>query len=221
MTWIKQNPDSCELLAIKNIKNLTGKIDFFNPRILCFAQEYSINDKCLALSLGAELWKYRYYENGTLVVAREEEPEQLIKTQSKGFKIEKVKKESKQAKSVEQHFQGASEKLKNLFNRLDTEIQNISSEVERYTTNSEIIYKTSMIFVNIAVQNKNDCLRLLLRTTNDNMLDEKHLTENVPKTHGWGNITRQVHFSPKDEEADKYTIDDIMNLIHQSYESTQ
>ena len=72
MTWIRQNPDSFELLARKNIKNLSGEIDFSNPRILCFAQEYSIDDKCLALSLGAELWKYRYYENDTLVISREE-----------------------------------------------------------------------------------------------------------------------------------------------------
>ena len=80
MTWIKQNPDSFELLARKNIKNLTGEIDFSNPRILCFAQEYSIDDKCLALSLGAELWKYRYYENDTVVMREhsESEFEQLV-----------------------------------------------------------------------------------------------------------------------------------------------
>ncbi|MFC2087083.1 DUF5655 domain-containing protein [Bacteroidota bacterium] len=221
MTWIKQNPDSFELLARKNIKNLNGEIDFSNPRILCFAQEYNIDDKCLALSLGAELWKYRYYENDTLVISREEEPEQLITTKSKGFTIEKVKREPRQAKSVEQHLHGASDKLTDLFNRLDSEIQNISSEVERYTTNAEIIYKTSRNFVCLAVQNKNDCLRLLLRTTDDNIADEKNLTKKIPKTHGYGNITRQVHVSPKEEEADKYSIDDIMDLINQSYDSTQ
>jgi len=74
MTWIKQNPDSFELLVRKNIINLNGEIDFANPGILCFAQEYSIDDKCLALALGAELWKYRYYGNETLVISREEEP---------------------------------------------------------------------------------------------------------------------------------------------------
>lgn len=63
MTWIKQNPDSFELLVRKNIHNFDKQIDFSNPRIICFAQEYSIDDKCLALSLSAELWKYRFYEN--------------------------------------------------------------------------------------------------------------------------------------------------------------
>lgn len=221
MTWIKQNPDSFELLARKNIKSLTGEIDFSNPRILCFAQEYSIDDKCLALSLGAELWKYRYYENETLVISREEEPEQLITTKSKGFTIEKIAREPRIAKTVEQHLNGASKELIDLFNRIDSEIQNISSEVERYTTNAEIIYKTSRNFVYLAVQNKNNCLRLLLRTSDDNLIDEKKLTKKIPKTHGYGNITRQLHLSPKDEQSDKFSIEDIMNIINQSYDSTQ
>lgn len=147
MTWIKQNPDSFVLLARKNIKNLKGEIDFANPRILCFAQEYSIDDKCLALSLGAELWKYRYYENETLVITREEEPEQLISTKNKGLTKEKIPREPRVAKSVEKYLEGASKDLKDFFHRLYLEIRNISSEVERYTTNAEIIYKTSRNFV--------------------------------------------------------------------------
>jgi len=221
MTWIKQNPDSFELLARKNIKNIKGEIDFINPRILCFAQEYSIDDKCLALSLGAELWKYRYYENEFLFIAREEEPEQLITTKTKGFIIKKIDREQKKAKTVEQHLQNASKELEDLFIRVDTEIKNISSEVERYTTNAEILYKTSRNFVCLAIQNKNNCLRLLLRTINDEIIDNKNLTTKIPKTHGYGNITRQLIISPKDEINGKYSIDDIMDLINQSYKSTQ
>lgn len=221
MTWIKQNPDSFELLARKNIKNLNGEIDFANPRILCFAQDYSIDDKCLALSLGAELWKYRYYDNETLVISKEEEPEQLITTKNKGFTIEKIKKEPRIAKTIDQHLLVASEELKNLFFRIDAEINNISSEVVRYTTNAEIVYTTSRNFVYLAIQNKNNCLRLLLRTTNDNIIDNKKLTRQIPKTHGYGNITRQIHISPKDEQTGKFSINDIMDLINQSYDSTQ
>ena len=222
MTWVKQNPDSFELLARKNIKNLNGEIDFSNPRILCFAQEYSVDDKCLALSLGAELWKYRYYENDTLVISREEEPEQIITTKSKGgFTIEKITREPRIAKTVGQHLNGASKELIDLFTRIDSEIKNISSEIERYTTNAEIIYKTSRNFVYLTVQNKNNCLRLLLRTSDDNLIDEKKLTKKIPKTHGYGNITRQLHLSPIDKQSDKFTIEDITNLIEQSYDSTQ
>lgn len=39
MTWIRQNPDSFELLAKKNLGNDISPIDFSNPRIICLAQE--------------------------------------------------------------------------------------------------------------------------------------------------------------------------------------
>ncbi len=37
LTWIKQNPDSFELLVRKNIGDFDGEIDFANPRIIGFA----------------------------------------------------------------------------------------------------------------------------------------------------------------------------------------
>ena len=220
MTWIRQNPDSFELIVRKNIKDLKGGIDFANPRILCFAQEYSIDDKCLALALGAELWKYRYYENETLVITREEEPEQIIPKNVKGS-FKETEKKPRPVKTVEKHLQGASEGLNDLFYRIDSEIKSISSEVESYTTNQEVLYKTSRNFVALAVQSKNDCLRILLRTINDQLFDKKNLTKKIPKTFGYGNITRQLQISPKDEQAGKISIEDLMELIHQSYATTQ
>lgn len=220
MTWIKQNPDSFELLVRKNIRDFDGKIDFTNPRIICFAQEYSVDDKCLALSLGAELWKYRYYENNTLIILREEEPEQLIKSKAGKTKIEKIKKEPRVPKNIEQHLEGASNDLKELFYLINNKILDISSEIERYTTNSEVIYKTSVNFAYLSIQNKKDCLRYLLRTDNDKINDPKKLTEKIPKTHGYGNITRTLFVYPNKTHKE-YTIDDIMGIIIQSYSTTQ
>ena len=220
MTWIKQNPDSFELVVRKNLKNMSGEIDFANPRILCFAQEYSIDDKCLALALGAELWKYRYYENESLFMSREEEPEQLIKTKNKEFKLEKIEREPRVAKTVEQHLQGSSDELIDLFERLDIGIGEISSEIERHTSLSEIIYSTSRNFIYLQVQNKNNCLKLYLRTTNDNIIDSKNLTKPYQKKQH-GNITRVLLISPKEEKDGNFTIEDILDIIRQSYESTQ
>ena len=220
MTWIKQNPDSFELLVRKNIKKFEGKIDFNNPRIICFAQEYSIDDKCLALSLGAELWKYRLYENNTLMILREEEPEQLIKSKVGKTSIEKIKKEPRSSKSVEEHLEGASTNLKELFYALNSKIMEISSEIERYTTQAEIIYKTSVNFVYMAVQNKKDCLRCSIRTENDKLNDPKNITEKIPKTHGYGNITRIIYVFP-DKIDKEYTVEDVTDLIAQSYSVTQ
>lgn len=221
MTWIKQKPDSFELLIIKNLGKDIGQIDFENPRIICLAQEYNIDDKCLALSLGAELWKYRFYENNMLMISREEEPEQLIKGTGGKTTIVKMKSEPRPQKTENEHLHGASEELKSLYNLLDDRIRGISAEIERYTTQAEIIYKTSVNFAYLAVQNKKNCLRYLLRTDNDRIEDPNKLTTQIPKTHGYGYITRQLEVNPKEIEYNKYTIEDIMDLIIQSYNATQ
>ena len=220
MTWIKQNPDSFELLVRKNIQTFDGEIDFTNPRIICFAKEYSIDDKCLALSLGAELWKYRYYENDTLIVLREEEPEQLIKSKSGKTKIVKIIREPRTPKSIEEHLEGASNGLQELFNLLNNKILGFSSEIECYTTKTEIVYKTSLNFAYLAIQNKKDCLRYLIRTDKDVINDSKNITKQIPKTHGYGNITRTIFVYPNKIDKE-YTIDDIMDIIIQSYSTTQ
>lgn len=221
MTWIRQNPDSFELLAKKNLGNNISPIDFSNPRIICLAQEYSIDDKCLALALCAELWKYRVYKNNMLMIIREEEPEQLIKSSQGKTTIEKIKRQPQTPKTVEQHLQGASVELKQLFNVLDERIMGISSEVERYTTRAVIIYKTSLTFAALAIQKRKDGIRCLLRTEHDKINDPKNLTTKIPKTHGYGNITRQVFVNPKDIDSNKYKMDDVLDLLEQSYRSTQ
>jgi predicted transport protein len=221
MIWIRQNPDSFELLAKKNLGNDINNIDFSNPRILCLAEEYSIDDKCLALSLEAELWKYRVYDNNVLIILREEEPEQLIKNPKGKQTIVKIKKQPQIAKTVEQHLQGASNDLKDLFSVLDEGIMERSSEIERYTTKAEIIYKTSLNFAYLAIQSKKNCIRFLLRTENDKIIDPHKLTKKIPKTHGYGKITREVFVSPNDIKSGRYNKFDIFNLIEQSYNATQ
>jgi len=220
ITWIRQYPDSFELLVTRNLGDI-GSIDFNNPRIMCLAQEYSIDDKCLALSLGAELWKYRFYENGMLMIMREEEPEQLIKGSKGKPIIKKIERQPRPSKTVEEHLKGASAELKKIFHLLDSKIMEISTEIERYTRNTEILYKTSLNFVCIAIQNKKNGIRCLIRTENDKIKDPKILTTKIPKKFGYGNITRSIFISPQKIEAQKYTIEDVIDIIEQSYNATQ
>ncbi|MFZ0034768.1 MAG: DUF5655 domain-containing protein, partial [Sedimentisphaerales bacterium] len=169
----------------------------------------------------AELWKYRYYENNMLIIIREEEPEQLIKGSSGKTTIEKIKKEPRKARTIEEHLNGASDALKKLFYSLDERIMDISSDIEKYTTRTEIIYKTSLNFACLAVQNRKNCLRCYLRTEEDKIDDPKHLTSKIPETHGYGNITRLLFMNPTEIKEKKYGIEDVIDLLKQSYNSTQ
>ncbi|OHB83222.1 MAG: hypothetical protein A2Z38_03895 [Planctomycetes bacterium RBG_19FT_COMBO_48_8] len=221
ITWIRQNPDSFELLVRKNIKDLKGEIDFANPRIICFAQQFSIDDKCLALSLNAELWKYRYYENKIMTIIREEEPEQLIRNKDTGKpSIKKIPREPQKAKTIDDHLSGISDELKAFFHEINEGILAISDEVEQYTTNADIIYKTSVNFAYVAVQRRKNVLKILLRSQNGQIEDPTKLTEELPENWRYGKITHQMSVSPR-EGNDKEYLDNIMDIIYQSYAATQ
>ncbi|RPJ78270.1 MAG: hypothetical protein EHM20_04310 [Alphaproteobacteria bacterium] len=154
MTWVRQNPAHFELLTTKNIGNHVGEIDFANPRIICFAQEFSMDDKCLALSLEAELWKYRVYDNNVLMIIREEEPEQIIDVEKGKLAIKKSKRTPRTPKTIEEHLEGTSPDLRCAFHDLNNKIMKLSSEIERYTTKIEINYKTSLVFAYLAIKKR-------------------------------------------------------------------
>jgi predicted transport protein len=156
-----------------------------------------------------------------MTIIREEEPEQLIRNKTTGkTSITKIVKEPKKAKSIDGHLFGVSKELKALFVEINERILQISDEIERYTTNAEIVYKTSLNFAYVALQKKNNALRILLRSTNGQIKDPLSLTERIPKTHGYGKITHQMHISPKKEDSEKF-LDDIMDVIFQAYSATQ
>lgn len=118
------------------------------------------------------------------------------------------------AKTVHQFLQSASAELKEFFYRVDNEILGIGSDVVRYTTHREINYKTSEVFVYLAIQTRKNCLRLFIKSFNDDMIDPKSLTKP-------SRTMRLFFISPKDEQLGEYPIDYIMFLIHQSYDTTQ
>ena len=111
--------------------------------------------------------------------------------------------------------------MKELFNAFNEGIMGIGSEVERYTTQKEIIYKTSLNIAYLAIQNNKNRIRFLLRTENDKMSDPNKLTKNIPKSFGYGKITREVFASPQEIKSNKYQVEDVLNLIEQSYRATQ
>jgi uncharacterized protein with ParB-like and HNH nuclease domain/predicted transport protein len=145
---------------------------------------------------------------------------ELKSKESKKFTNQKITRDPRPKKTIEELFEGANQELFSLFTMLDETILGISSEIERYTTSIEVLYKTSFNFVCLAAQKKNNRIRIYLRTIQDKISDPKRLTEKVPKEFGYGNITRVMYLDPKDV-GKKYFIGDIMELIMQSYNTTQ
>ena len=124
---------------------------------------------------------------------------------------------TKESKTVEEHLKDSSKEIKELFDELNEKILALSSEIERYTTWNNILFSTTVIFIELKIQKNN--LRLLLRSKNNEINDPKNLTEIVPKSHGRMELTHIVYVDPKEINI-KVSIDDIKNFILQSINAT-
>jgi predicted transport protein len=121
-------------------------------------------------------------------------------------------------KTIDEHFSGTTPEFRNIFNDLKEKIEQFGSDVISRTTFGEIIFEDKTTFAAIYVSKNKDRLRILLRTINDQIDDPKNLTEMIPKTHGYGNITRRFNVSMTELNT-QYTLDDVLKLIKQAYES--
>lgn len=136
---------------------------------------------------------------------------------TKAVNPEPGKSEDRRIKTVEEHLKDSSTEIIALFGEINRRILELSTDIIRYTTWQNILYKTTVIFVELNVQRQR--LRLLLRTRNGQIDDPKHLTHNVPKSHGWGNLTHNLYIDPKELNI-RFSMDDIMKLLDQSFKAT-
>ena len=121
-------------------------------------------------------------------------------------------------KTVDQHLEKASVELTDFYKRIDIGIRDICSKIECYSTNREIIYRSSINFVYLQVQTNKNRLKLYLRSINGIMNDPKGLTKT---SRPLGSLDRQLYIAPYEEKIGKFSINDIMFLIRQSYDKAQ
>jgi predicted transport protein len=141
----------------------------------------------------------------------------MVQKQDKPQIIPFQRTQTKKAKTVDEHLRDSSKEINGLFEEFNNKVLGLSSKIYRYTTWQNILYKTSVIIIELNVQRQR--LRLLIRTIDGNINDPKNLAQKVPKSHGWGNLTHIVYIDPKELNI-RFTMDDIMNLVIQSFKST-
>lgn len=221
LRWIQRNPADFELLVRKNLK-IENDIDFNNPKIICVAKEYDIDDKELAhsLKIEVELWNYQYYDNGVFIIEREVEHNNRVSN----FKTVKIENGPKQkfndgsTKPIEKRLNESSEEVKDLFKKLNDKILSLKSQIVRYTSNEYLGYRGSAKSVRfMELHTRKNGILLYLRTNKENFNDPKNLTKEVSENHGWGNLNREILLNPSELNL-KYSLNDIIDLIIQSIE---
>ena len=123
------------------------------------------------------------------------------------YRQAKQVKDRPEYKLVDYEMKGA---ILQLYEALKQRILNIDASVSEEYKKLYIAYKTSTNFVDIVPQKKR--LLLSLNIGMDDINDPKELCRDVSNMGRWGNGDIEVGISSLNE------LDDIMDLIHQSYE---
>ncbi len=125
--------------------------------------------------------------------------------------------------TIEDHLDGAMPELISTYREINSRVLAISKEVgEPYATGASICYRTKgsdVRFIELHVQKKRNILRFFLRTIKIKLNDPKHLIkEAVPDNHKWG-AGVIIWLDPTDLQKKKFSLDDILDLIKQSFNS--
>jgi len=213
LRWLLDHQADFEVLV--NGKNLSSKIDWGSPRVICVAESYNKFDLDTAdlLPFNIELLKYKVYENNTLLVEPETQQKVRVSTSKVFTKNKKQGGEIKEKiqHSLDDHLSIADKDTKELFENLKEQIMSLDESIIEEPKAQYIAYKLTTNFVDIVVQKK--ALLMYLNVLSGQLNDPKGLARDLtkPMIGHWGNGDYSVKIT-KDSD-----IGDIFELVKQSY----
>ncbi len=183
-----------------------SKIIFVSPSFTDF-QKQSSNFKDLAI----ELWEIKQFENEIVVInpIKKSKSAPSIKQvqQNDNSKISKVVKEIK-VYTEEDHLQGKSDDIKELYDSFKNGILNLSPDIEIDPKKLYIAFKKQKNIVDFHIQNKS--LKMWINMKKGYLKDEKKITKDVSDSGHWGNGDYEIVVS------DTKNLEYIMSLIKQA-----
>ncbi len=217
LRWLLDHKAEFETLVRK--ANIPVEIDWASPRVICVAESYNKFDLDTAdlLPMSIELYRYRLYDNDTLLVEADGQPKIKIST-SQIFDQPKERRTSHAFKekiqySVDDHLDGVSKHTKELFALLREKLIALDDSIIEESKAKYIAYKLTTNFVDIVLLK--DSLKIFLNVPSGTLVDPDGIARDLTKPHKighWGNGDYEVKFE-HDQDVGK-----VMNLVQQSYE---
>lgn len=194
-------------------------VDWSQSKVLFVAksftsyQQNAINFRDLPI----ELWEVKSFDNSTILYNQLISPEskESVKSITKNKTVESVTKEVK-VYTVEDHLDGITEEIKEVFENLREKILNLGSGIREVPKKLYIAYKLSSNFVDIELRNKD--IKIFLNMRSGELNDPKQIARDLtkPKPIGhWGNGDYEVILKQLDE------IPYVLSLIEQSFAKSQ
>lgn len=208
LRWLKaQKVEFFEMMIVKKLGQEvanTIKVDWYNPRVVCIAENYSKFDidTVEVIPIRMELFKYRYYENGIFSLEGINTIEQNVEKEKHSVL---VKEDDKQLE-LSYHLNKVGEEIKDLFGELRSRILQLDDEIVERITPNYVAYRGLKNFAEIHI--KRSQINIHLRPLDYN--DPRSVIEKIPDTYKW-TLDRRVYLKDISE------LDYVMELVSKSY----
>ena len=218
LDWLVDHKGDFTLVA-QEVLGKDIELDWSSPRLILVAESFTEYDKYAVNRIGAniQLWTYRRYGDDFLFL------ESIFATTSqKASKKEKAAEAETISEKVEEeiiytlddHLKGKSEDVKNLFDALKERIfaLNADGDILEKPNKIYISYKHGKNFCEVHPQSKD--VKIWLDISYSDLDDPKKFGRDVSNVghHGTGEVETKL--------GNLSELDDVMNLIEQSYMQT-
>ncbi|RLI99692.1 MAG: hypothetical protein DRP06_03025 [Candidatus Aenigmatarchaeota archaeon] len=207
LDWLVDHKGDFELLVQKKLGS-NIKVNWDVPRLILIAQSYNEYDKYAVnrISENIELKKYIFYDNDVLFVENIDLSNRKIGTK-KSKKTQIVYKEY----TVEDHLNGKSNKIKEIFRELGEKIINLDNKINEKPLKHYVAYELDRNFTEIVIQA--NAVKVYLDISKNDLNDQKNIAEDCTEVGHWTTGDRVFKISSLEE------VDYAISLIKQSYES--
>jgi predicted transport protein len=190
-------------------------VDWSQSRVIFLArsftsyQQNAINFRDLPI----ELWEVKKYDNSTILYNQllSQDANDSVRSITKNKTVESVAKEIK-VYTVEDHKEGASEEIKEIFENVRQNILALSSDVKEVPKKLYIAYKLNTNFADIEVRSKD--IKIFLNLRSGELDDPRNVVRDLskPKPIGhWGNGDYEINIKNQSE------VPYVLGLVEQAF----
>ena len=180
MDWLVKHPKDFAWLVLEKFgKEVADEIDWYQPRLICIAQDFSRYDEFAIKQLPAniDLIRYRIYENDHLLFelvnsSNDEEAKVIAHNTPK-----KEHNADKKVKTVIEKLDGASSEVKALYKELDDYLLSLGDDVQKKILMHYIAYRRLKNFA--SVQFYSNKIIIYVNVDADDIALEKGFTRDV------------------------------------------
>ena len=207
LDWLVDHKGDFEILVQKKLGQ-NVKVNWDAPRLILVAQSYNEYDKYAVNRIyeNIELKKYILYDDDVLFI------ENVVLPNRKET-VKKTKKTNVTYKeySVEDHLNGKSDKIKELFNELREKILKIDDKIKEKSLKFYVAYELDRNFAEVVIQANG--LWIYIDISKEEAEDPQNKLVDVSEKGHW--TTGDVKIRVENHEDIEYA----MSIITQSYES--